>query len=341
LIIKDNDLVVATHGRSFWILDDITPLRQISTSLIKENVVLYKPETAIRVRWDMWSDTPLPPDEPVGKNPPDGAVIDYYIKDKSNNEVSLYITDSAETLVRYYSSKDTMYTIGDVNIPLYWVRPQQILSADTGSHRFLWDLHYAPLNLPPNYPIGAIYGETAPAYTSPWVMPGNYNVTLIVNGKSYKQTFNVVMDPRVKTSKEDLMQQFDLSYKCYDDEEKTLKIIKSLNSLSEQIKLVKPKASKELVVKLDSLIKRIDGLLNDADEKGAKGFNYISGQLQNLLGTLQGADVRPTVQCIKASILAQFNFVNTSLDLENCKFNFINPINKQLQKEGLKELKME
>ena len=234
-----------------------------------------------------------------------------------------------------------MYTIGDVNIPLYWVRPQVILSGDTGSHRFLWDLHYAPLNLPPNYPISAIYGETAPAYTSPWVMPGRYNVSLMVNGKSYTRPLNVVMDPRVKSSTTDLESQFELSYKCYFDEEKTLTSINQLNSLNEQIKLLKPKASKELMVKLDSLNKEINRLMDGSDSIKVKGFNYLNGQFQSLFGTLQGADVKPTIQCNKAVIMAQFNFANTSLILDNCKFDFIKPINRQLKEEGLKELKIE
>jgi photosystem II stability/assembly factor-like uncharacterized protein len=340
LIIKDNDLVVATHGRSFWILDDITPLRQITTSLIEQKAILYKPEIAIRVRWDMWSDTPLPPDEPVGKNPPDGAVIDYYLKDKVNGEITLEITDSSGNVVRHYSSKDTMYTIPDVNIPLYWVRPQQMLSGDTGSHRFLWDLHYKPLDIPPAYPISAIYGETAPAYSSPWVMPGNYNVWLTVNGNTIKQPLTVMMDPRGKTSKEDLQMQFDLSYKCYDDEEKTLKVIKSLNSLTEQIKLLKPKASKELGGQLDTLNIIINDLLIASDKSNMKGFAQLDGQLQSLLATMQGADIKPTTQCIASVNAIQDNFQATMIYWQFNRIRLI-PLNNRLKKEGLKELKIE
>jgi hypothetical protein len=183
LVIKDNDLVIATHGRSFWIMDDITSLRQIATGIAQQNVILYKPETAYRVRWNMNSDTPLPPDEPSGENPPDGAIIEYYLKEKSNEEVTLDICNESGDVIRRYSSKDTLYTIPDVNIPLYWIRPQQILSAEAGAHRFLWDMHYHPLNLPPAYPIAAIYENTAPEATSPWVMPGHYVAKLTVNGK--------------------------------------------------------------------------------------------------------------------------------------------------------------
>jgi len=224
LTIKDNDLIVATHGRSFWILDDITPLRQINKNTTQDKVTLYLPEPAYRVRWDMWSDTPLPADEPAGKNPPDGAIIDYYILPQTpkgalrsniqsppkadlgqTDTVTLSIYDSLGNLVRRFTSKDSMYKIPDVNIPLYWVRPQQILPADLGSHRFLWDMHYTPLNVPANYPISAIVGETPPAATSPWVLPGTYSIKLTANGKTYTQPLTVKMDPRVKTSSASLI----------------------------------------------------------------------------------------------------------------------------------------
>jgi hypothetical protein len=221
LTIKDNDLIVATHGRSFWIMDDITSLRQIAVEKTPQNVILYKPGNAYRVRWNMNPDTPLPPDEPVGENPPDGAIIEYYLKEKTA-EITLDITDEKGQVIRHYSSKDTLYTIPNVNIPLYWIRPQQILSDEAGAHRFLWDMHYQPLNLPPDYPISAIYENTAPGPTSPWVMPGKYTATLTVNDKVYAQSFTVLMDPRVKTNLKDLKLQHDLSYQCYIDEIKCI-----------------------------------------------------------------------------------------------------------------------
>ena len=209
IIIKDNDLAAATHGRGFWILDDISPLRQISTEVARHDF-LYKPSAGIRVRWNLNTDTPLPPDEPAGQNPPDGAIIDYNLKAKSNGEVTLEIIDVKGNIVRRYNSNDTLYKIPDVDIPLYWIKPQQILSAETGSHRFIWDLHYTPLNLPPSYPIAAIYKNTAPAPTSPWVMPGNYTIKLKVNGETYSQPLVIKMDPRVTTSMADLQKQHDL-----------------------------------------------------------------------------------------------------------------------------------
>ena len=148
LVIKNDDIVIGTHGRSFWILDDITPLREISVRKASEEVMLYKPATAYRVRWSMNTDTPLPPDEPAGQNPPDGAIIDYYLNDNVVGSVTLDISDAHGNIVRHFSSEDKPYDIPKVNIPLYWIRPQEILSTKAGSHRFIWDLHYTPLHVP-------------------------------------------------------------------------------------------------------------------------------------------------------------------------------------------------
>jgi photosystem II stability/assembly factor-like uncharacterized protein len=215
LVIKDDDIVVGTHGRSFWILDNITSLRQLVNKAKQKENIFYKPQTAMRIRWNNYTDSPVPQEEPAGENPPDGAIIDYYLSENANDVVTLQIKDEKNKVIRTFRSDDKPYEIPAVNIPLYWIRPQQILSAKAGSHRFLWDLHYTPMNTPPTYPIAAIYGNTAPEFTSPWVMPGNYTAVLTVNGKSYTQTIKVKMDPRVTTSIADLQAQHDYSMICY------------------------------------------------------------------------------------------------------------------------------
>lgn len=231
LVIKDDDLVIGTHGRSFWILDDITPLRQLDEKLSASPVILYQPQNAYRVRWSMYPDTPVPPDEPAGQNPPDGAIINYFLNEEASDvkleiydtKLSITISDKQlpqyrtqiNKLVRTYSSKDTLYTIPPNNVPPYWIRPQQILSSAAGCHRFMWDMHYQPLNVPPSYPISATPVNTAPDPTSPWVLPGIYIAKLTVDGKEFFQAFRVKMDPRVKISAKDLQLQHDLSVTCY------------------------------------------------------------------------------------------------------------------------------
>jgi hypothetical protein len=235
LVIKDDDIVIGTHGRSFWILDNITPLRQLKVKAQKETT-LYKPQQAIRVRWNMNTDTPLPPEEPAGENPPDGAVIDYFLNNNAD-EVQLNIFNDKGTLIRSFSNKDSLYNIPDVNIPLYWIRPQQILSAKQGAHRFLWDMKYNPLNIPVEYPMTAVIHNTDPVATAPWVMPGNYTVKLTVNNKVYAQSFTVKMDPRVKTPMIQLQKQHDLSVICYEGRKKSMakfpEIARKFNTLFE------------------------------------------------------------------------------------------------------------
>lgn len=268
LIIKNDDIVIATHGRSFWILDDITPLRQLNSQLIKTNPVLYQPQNSFRVRWSMYPDTPLPQEEPTGQNPPDGAIINYYLNSNASI-VSLEIFDAKGTSIRAFTNKDLMYKIPDVNIPHYWIRPQQILSADAGSHRFMWDMRYKPLDVPATYPISAIYKNTVPDVTAPFVMPGTYTVRLTVDGKQVAQPLNIIMDPRVKTSSSDLQMQHDLSLLCYNNSQKCLQ------------------ALAEIALKKDSTSV---GLITD--------FGKYNDSFTTLFNFLQESDMTPTVQVV-------------------------------------------
>ena len=221
LVIKDDDIVVGTHGRSFWILDNITPLRQVQAATAMHDVVMFKPQKAMRIRWNMNTDTPLPPEEPAGQNPPDGAAIDISLKGDAKTPVVIEILDANNKLIRTISSTDTLYAIPPVNIPLYWIRPQQLLSAKAGAQRIFWDMRYTPLNEPVSFPMTAVKHNTAPEPTAPWVMPGMYKVRLKVNGQTMEQPLQVVMDPRVKTSLKDLQRQHDLSMICYEGKKKT------------------------------------------------------------------------------------------------------------------------
>ena len=217
LVIKDDDLVVGTHGRGFWILDNITPLRQATAKALEEDAVLFKPATAVRFQWNKNTDTPLPPDEPSAPNPPDGAVIDYYLKTPATTVVTLEVLDAAGKTVRRYASDEQAPPVKDVgNVPAYWIRPVRILSADAGLHRFVWDLHYPPPPGGQEYPIAATPRDTAPEPKGPWVLPGTYTVKLTANGRSVTQPLTVKMDPRVKTPPLGLQQQFTLSKRLYD-----------------------------------------------------------------------------------------------------------------------------
>lgn len=212
LIVKDDDIVVATHGRGFWILDDITPLRQLAPNTLERDVVLFRPQPALRVRWNTSTDMPWPKEEPVGENPPDGASINYYLRNTAAGPITLEIRRRDGRVVRRYASDDSLpWTIpsdATAPYPTYWYRQPPRLSARPGMHRFHWDVHYQPLPITLQQgfgggafglPIGAIPRHTAPAPRAPWVSPGTYTVRLTVDGKTYTQPITVRQDPRVRT----------------------------------------------------------------------------------------------------------------------------------------------
>lgn len=338
LVVKDNDLVVATHGRSFWILDDITPLRQLTAEMMAKSVILYGPSPAYRVRWNMNPDTPLPPDEPVAQNPPDGAVIDYYLKDKPLT-LTLDIFDTYGKMVRHFSNFDTMHKIPDVNIPLYWIRPQQILSAEPGAHRFIWDLHYEPINEPATYPISAVYQNTAPVATSPWMTPGIYTIRLRAGNAEAVQSFYVVMDPRVKTSIEDLKRQYDLSMACYEQKKLMAQGTAALNNLLRQINLLLPQVNDTMRLRLKDMAIRIEGLQTTPAGSKDESLDAISESAESLFNILQAADVTPTIQCATAvdRLRIRFEQFGMKWDLVNAD---IGNINRDLQTAALPPLKI-
>ncbi len=301
LVIKDDDIVVGTHGRSFWILDDITPLRQATPSVKTADATLFTPQNAYRVRWSMYTDTPLPQEEPAGENPPDGAIINYFIKENAKSEVILEIFNTAGQSVRRFSSNDKPYKIPDVNIPLYWIRPQQILSGEAGAHRFVWDLHYKPLDVSPQYPISAIYQNTMPDPTSPWVLPANYTVKLAVNGKTYTQPLTVKLDPRVKTLVTDLKTQHDLSVKMYEGRQQIMDVLKAIGAAKTKIidSLSKPISAQFNTM---NMLKTKIMALESAPQGSAKvGFSNLESAFAGIFNILHDTDMPPTSQTISAA----------------------------------------
>ena len=298
-------------------------------------IIYLNPQRAMRVRWNNNTDTPLPPDEPAGQNPPDGAIIDYYLNGKANGEVTLEIIDAKGNLVRHYSSNDTLYKIPAVDIPLYWIRPQQILSGEAGSHRFIWDLHYTPLNIPPSYPIAAIYKNTAPEPTSPWVMPGNYTVKLKVNGETFSQPLIIKMDPRVKTSLADLQKQHDLSMVCYEGRLRISKISQETVSVHDQIKELMAKSKDNLHASLTLLDEKVINIENPKTKDNLKGFSQVYNSFGSLFNLLQESDMPPTNSTITLVGSSKKDFEKLEEVWNKIKSLDISPINNELKKAGL------
>ncbi len=281
LVIKDDDLVVGTHGRGFWILDDITPLRQMTAATVASDAFLFEPQQAWRFRWNKYTDTPPPPDEPAGENPPDGAIINYFLKANARGPVTLEIlTENGELVRRYSSADEPEPPLEGQNVPDYWPRPPQVLSAAAGLHRFVWDLHYPrPAVLRFRYPISAVAGNTPVTPFGPWVLPGRYTVKLTANGKTYSQTLTVKMDPRVQTPSAELERQHQLSMKLYDLLQHDFDALTDVRAF------------------------RADRR-NAARENEAavleRSLTRLSGNLGSLLSTIERADMAPTSQVVEA-----------------------------------------
>jgi photosystem II stability/assembly factor-like uncharacterized protein len=215
LVVHGDDLVAGTYGRAFWILDDLTPLRQASAEVSSADVYLYKPATAVRVRNDTGFDTPFPPEMTAGANPPDGAILNYCLKSAPAGPLTIGIYDSAGKLVRELTSEaPPPEPEPELTVPNYWIERLRPLPAAAGMNRAVWDLRYPP---PPafnhQYPISALYGATPAEPRGPLAAPGNYEVRLTVGGRTYRQTLPVTMDPRVKTPAQGIAEQRDLGVK--------------------------------------------------------------------------------------------------------------------------------
>ncbi|MBV8206113.1 MAG: glycoside hydrolase [Acidobacteria bacterium] len=352
IIIKDDDLIAGTHGRGFWVLDDITPLRQLDSATAHKPLVLFAPETATRVRWDMNPDTPLPPDTPAGQNPPDGAILNYYLGSAASGPVTIQVQDSTGAVVRKYSSADPIPPPDPrLPIPTYWVRPPQQLETSAGMHRFVWDLHWAPVpGIRPNYPIAAVPHDTAPPPSSPWALPGHYKVTVTANGQSASQTLEVRMDPRVKTSPADWQAQSSLSKTLYEQAMQASHAMQMLQSLREQLNRMNkagqaaPAAVTDTQQKVTALLGQEQGFFGGGGGRGGAGrqdtVTALRGSLLALLNLVQEADAAPTSQEAAAAddLHRQFDALATRF---HDFLNSLPGINAQLKQAGLPELSLE
>jgi len=353
LVIHDDDIVVGTHGRSFWILDDMSILRQLSPANSKlpgfranadaVAMHLFAPRPTYRFRRDKNTDTPLPPEEPVGKNPPDGAIIYYYLGANARGPVTLEISDSAGNLVRRFSSADPPDSIPrDLNVPTYWVRPPQILSASAGSHRFIWNLHYPPpagVNF--GYPISAIYGDTPKDPLGPDVLPGRYTVKLTAaGGASNTQSFVVKIDPRVKMTKQDIASQFENSMAMARITWSAAPVIAQLRGIRAALKERMGKGGPpDLTTALTAFDQQAAAFETSSQNAppGAPMNNLVrlSGQAASLLDTFEGADMPPTAQAVRAAQEVSASAAKAMAAYERFRVTDLGEINQKLKAAGL------
>jgi photosystem II stability/assembly factor-like uncharacterized protein len=308
LVVHENDLVIATFGRSFWVLDNVTPLRQIDARVAGADVWLFQPATVYRVRSGSDQSTPIPDDEPMAANPPNGALLDYYLKEKSVAPIQLQIFNSDGRLVQRFSSDDAAPKVNpnDLPFPASWVREPQRLSAEAGMHRFVWDLRYPPakgLRASFRRPLGAL------------ALPGNYTVQLTAHGKNTTQTLTIKMDPRVKTTQEELIRQFELASKLSAREGEVSLALQQVAELRKQVEARRKDASEkaDAVKALEQLNQKLEAMAPPEGEGGFGLFGLalpgkepetlpkVASAINGLMTIVESADAAPTEDAETAS----------------------------------------
>jgi hypothetical protein len=314
-------------------------LRQIGEDVSKSKVYAFIPQLTYRVRRDNYPDTPLPPEEPAGQNPPDGAILDYVLQNPATAPVALEISDANGKLVRRFSSSDKPEPVNpdELNIPTYWIRPAKTLSTSAGMHRFVWDMRYPPPDsLQHDYPISAIYHDTPRYPLGAAVLPGQYQVKLIVGGKSYTQPLTIKMDPRVQPSAEGLRQQFDLQQKIADAMHLDFVAVQEVRSLREQLKKTTAGEVAQEVAALEKKAADIEGsggstFLNTPE---GRSLTRLNAGLSTLFGQVDAADVAPTTQQV-AMFSELESAVREQLDRwQEIKSKDVPALNRNLEKAG-------
>jgi hypothetical protein len=351
LQVHDNDLVISTFGRSLWILDDITALREINPQIAAADVHFFVPAPAMRVRWENYQDTPYPIETPAGQNPPDGAILDYYLKTAPAGEITMAIYDGKGTEVARFSSEAKPPAYLPANAPSYWFAPDATLPKAAGVNRFVWNLRYpAPVSLPYGY-----YGKlleyieytladhAVPGLTprlqprGALVLPGNYTVELRVGGQTLRQALTVELDPRVHASPADLSDQLELAQEISrgmkvssDAFYQVADLRKALAQRTDALKQSESKETKDAVADFE---KKIDAI--DKGTRRAPGFGPINRDLARIIFSVESADIRPSNTVRSA---AQQNCEALDQDLANWRrlneqdlaaFNAVLVANKQ------------
>ena len=320
LTIHGDDLIVGTHGRSFWVLDDFTSLRQLTEETARAQVLLFKPQEALRWRWNRNPDTPLPPEFPAGQNPPDGAIIDYYLAAAA----------------------------GEHPIPMYWVRPVQIPSSASGMHRFVWDLRGTPPKaLEQEFPISAIIHNTPLNPQGALAPPGIYTVRLTVDGKQYSQSLTVRMDPRIKSSLADLQAQANLESGAVSGMNQSYEALGKVRSLRAQVKELAPKTKRKLADSLGTLDKRcaaFEGATASTffgtppSSKQPESLASLNQHFSQILAIADSADAAPTTQVGQVYNELAEQLKKLEHDWEEVKQVAVPALNKELSKAKLPAL---
>ncbi len=355
LVVHGDNIVIATYGRGLWTLDDITPLRQSSPRILAEDAYLYQPENAVRVRYDNDQETPLPPEVPTSKNPPDGAIFDYFLKSPPAATFTLEIRDSAGKLVKRFTSDTPPPDTTRKNVPDYWFGPIPSLSKNAGANRFVWDLRYDP---PPTlkfswwagladyveytYSDHALPEDTPREQTlGPIAIPGQYEAALTVDGKKYTQPFSITLDPRVQVSQADLEAQLAAgqaasaglasTYRTFNDATALAAAIadreKSLNGNA---------AAKDAADALKTLSGKVQEIIDGTSKD--PGVSAAHQDLSRILFMIESGDAAPSDTAAEALARSCSAIHGANALWRAIQAKTLPSINSQLEKNSLKAL---
>jgi len=350
LWIHNDDLLVGTHGRSFWVLDDITPLRQLAAAA-NAAVYLFKPSSAYRVRRDTYTDTPLPPDEPAAQNPPDGAVIDYVLGEGAAGPVTLEILDAGGKRIRRFSSQDkpafTLESLGKtLTIPTYWVRMPRTLSSAPGMHRWIWDLRETPPKSSAyNYPISAVPHDTPREPGGPSVLPGEYTIRLTAGGKTLTAPLTVMMDPRVTTPIAGLRQQHEMAIRLAAMMNESFDAQAELRGLDQQLETLSKQASGSVADPVGALRKKVSALAGSrggffAPPSPEVTLSRVAGEMGQLYGQVGSSDAAPTAAQTAALAAIEKDDAVVMARWKAIESTDLPALNRQLSGAGLAVIKL-
>ena len=340
LVVHGDDLVIATFGRSFWILDDIAPLRQIGSRTADSDVFLYKPATAVRMHSDSFLGTPFPPEVSKAKNPPNGAIVDYYLKSVAEGDVRLEILDAKGDVVRRFSTKDRPepprrgQAIADI-----WITPPEVMTAHAGLNRFVWDLRCEV------DAEGAGEDEDGSPVRGPLVLPGSYQARLTVEGRQYTQPLKIELDPRSTATPEDLAKQFELGVKIAGEIAKNGQLIRQIAAFKKQLDELKKSVSDASLLSLVSEVgaaeQNISGVAaNWQSPATPTGLGAVQVNLTSVSFVVDSADRRPPQQAYELYEQVSHDLAERMADWNALKAGKLTELNRTLRAKNLKEINL-
>jgi photosystem II stability/assembly factor-like uncharacterized protein len=299
LLVHDDDLIVATQGRSIWLMDAVAPLRQLGPAVVREPVHLFKPDPVVRLRGNQNHDTPLPREEPAGRNPPDGALIDYWLASDANGPVTLRVLDDKGAEVRRFSSADKPESLtAEQYFEPRWLGTPQQLSSHAGAHRFAWNLRAVrPLADAYGYSIAAIDGDAATLVPEGMLVPpGRYTLVLDANGHESRSALDVVADPRVSVDAAALARAFALSSQIDAALAREVVANRELQSVAKQLKAVDDKRPPDssVVAALQAFRSGFSPLVEGEGTQAPLNVSAIGGELTSLRADIEASDNAPT-----------------------------------------------